>query len=48
MPLQNSIKIIDNILITGSLDLRPKAKTIPKGSAKTIPILPRRKVKNSS
>ena len=46
MPLQNSIKITDNILITGSLDLLPKAKTIPKGRANTIPILPKRNVKN--
>ena len=46
MPLQNSIKITDKILITGNFDLLPSAKTIPKGNANTIPILPKRNVKN--
>ena len=46
MPLQNSINITDKILTTGNFDLLPSANTMPKGKAKTIPILPKRNVKN--
>ncbi len=46
MPLQNSIKITDKILTTGKFDLLPSANKIPKGKAKTIPMLPKRNVKN--
>ena len=47
MPLQNSINIIDKALTTGNFDRLPNANTIPRGSAKIIPIRPNRTVKNA-
>ena len=46
MPLQNSMNITDRILTTGNLDLLPRARTMPNGKANTIPMDPKRNVKN--
>ena len=47
IPLQNSINIIDKAFTTGNLDLLPKARIIPSGSAKIIPIKPNNTVKKA-
>ncbi len=46
MPLQNSMNNTDKILTTGNLDLLPRARTMPNGKANTIPMDPKRNVKN--
>ena len=43
-PLINSINKVHTILMTGKLDLRPSAKTIPNGKARAIPVKPKTRV----
>ena len=45
-PLINSINNVHIILITGRLDLLPRASTMPRGKAKAIPVYPKTKVTN--